>query len=241
MRSLVWKPGGRAVVAGADGLIHGKAVRLVVNLGTTGGELTHELEDSLSLRNIKLLDSPVGGGHHGAVKGALAVMASGDRALFDEVEPILKTFGSNIVFVGDKAGMAQTLKLVNNIINSAGFLITCEAMVMGVKAGLDPEVMISVLNSGTGRNSSTEDKFPREVLTRRFGYGGTVNTSGKDVMLAVAEAEALGVPMWIGTATRQFYHYALAQGAGPQDRTALVKFIEKLAGAEIPKTREVTQ
>lgn len=236
--SLPNNPVCREVVLGANGVIHGKRVKIFVNLGTTGAHVARELGAGLRKHGIEQLDAPVSGGHHGAVKGSLAVMVSGPKKLFDKVEPMLKSIGTNITYVSDTEGHAQTLKLVNNLMNSAGFLITAEAFVMGVKAGLDPEVMIKVINAGTGRNSSTEDKFPREVLTRRFNYGGTVNTSGKDVKLAVAEAEEFGVPMWVGTAVRQFYYYAESLGAGPQDRTALVKYIEKLAGVEIPKTRD---
>ena len=108
---------------------------------------------------------------------------------------------------------------------------------MGVKAGLDPEVMLRVINDGTGRNSATADKFPRAVLTRTFSSGSLTDVSAKDLKLYLEEAATLETPTWIGSALGKFYEYALSQGAAQRDRTTLVQYIERLAGIEIPKTR----
>ena len=94
--------------------------------------------------------------------------------------------------------------------------LVAEALAMGVKAGVDPAAMLEVLNASSGRNSATQDKIPKHVLNRRFDFGFANALSFKDVRLCLDEAEALGVPMWIGNAVKQMWLYGLAQG-GPAD------------------------
>jgi 3-hydroxyisobutyrate dehydrogenase-like beta-hydroxyacid dehydrogenase len=101
-------------------------------------------------------------------RGTLAVMVSGSGAAFAEVALWLGRVGTTVEFIGEKVGAAQPLKLLNNLLSMTAFRITGEAIVMGVKAGLDPEVMLRVINAGSGRNSATADKFPKAVLTRTF-------------------------------------------------------------------------
>ena len=114
---------------------------------------------------------------------------------------MLAVFG-RVLFVGVKPGLAQTLKLLNNLMSATAVAITSEAMVMGVKAGLDPNVMLDVINTSSGRNSATQDKFPQHVLTRGFDFGFSAGLSFKDVRLCLEEAEALGVPMIVGSVVR---------------------------------------
>ena len=144
----------------------------------------------------------------------LAVMVAGPRPAFDEVAPLLGTFGAKVLFLGEAAGLGQTMKLVNNALSITALAITSEAFVMGAKAGIDPETMLEVVNAGTGRNTATETKFPMAVLTRSFDYGATIDIIKKDMDLAVKEAERLGVPMWVGGAVRQLLYHVHARGAG---------------------------
>lgn len=223
----------RAVAVGPSGIGQGRRVRLLVNLGTTGSPLSREIEAALSQRSIVMLDAPMSGGVRGATLGTLSVMCSGPREAFQSVEKALGCFGSKVVFVGTATGVAQTMKLANNLISLGAFLLTGEALAMGVKAGLDPNVMLDVINAGTGRNTATTDKFPRHVLTRSFALGATTEVAAKDVRLAIAEAEALGVPVWVGNMVHQFFTFALSQGEGPKDYTRLVELVEHWAGIEI--------
>lgn len=225
------------VVLGSDGIMSGRAVELVVNLGTTGSELSRSLSQKLAARSIALLDAPISGGAAGAAKASLAIMVSGPKAAFDRIEPLLKCLGSSITFVDEKPGSAQTLKLANNLLSVAAFAITAEAFVMGAKAGLDPETMISVINSGTGRNTATADKFPRVVLTRSFDLGAAYNIVCKDLTLCLAEARALGTPMAVGEAIRQLFARGAAASNGTEDMTTLVQHLEAQAGTQIPKVR----
>ena len=158
------------VATGPDGVVHGDRVRRYVDLSTVGSRTARQVADALAARDIAVFDSPVSGGVAGAEKGTLAVMVSGPRPHFDEIRPVLEAIGRPI-FVSEKPGAAQTMKLVNNMLAATALAMTAEAVVMGVKAGLDPEVMIDVLNAGSGGTHASRDKFPRAVLPRTFDYG----------------------------------------------------------------------
>jgi 3-hydroxyisobutyrate dehydrogenase-like beta-hydroxyacid dehydrogenase len=108
---------------------------------------------------------------------------------------------------------------------------------LGVKAGLDPEIMLRVINASTGRNSATEDKFPRSILPRTFDWGFKTDLIYKDLKLCLEQAETLGVPMWVGNAVRQLWAYAVSQGGGPRDFTTIIQYIESWAGVEVRKSR----
>jgi 2-hydroxy-3-oxopropionate reductase len=109
--------------------------------------------------------------------------------------------------------------------------------VAGAKGGLDPEVMLAAINAGSGRNSATQDKFPRSVLTRGFDYGAEMHILMKDIDLAVAQGEQLGVPMWVCEAARLVFKHAMHKGGAKEDITAIVRYIERDAGFAMPKTR----
>ena len=108
--------------------------------------------------------------------------------------------------------MGQMMKLINNLLSATATAATSEAVVLGVKAGLDPYVMIDVINSGSGRSTASEDKFPRAILPRSFDFGFAMALMTKDVKLCIDEAEAQGVPMWIGQAVKQVWQYGLSAG-----------------------------
>ncbi len=182
-----------------NGIGRGTRTKTVIDLSTSGPGMAGRVSRGLAERGIAWIDAPVSGGIAGARNGTLAVMASGPRAAFDSVEGLLKTFGK-VFFVGEKAGLGQVAKLANNLLAAAAMAVSSEAMVMGVKAGIDPRVLLDIINAGSGRNSATQDKFPRSVLPRTFDFGFATGLSYKDVRLCIDEAESLGVPMVVGAA-----------------------------------------
>jgi 3-hydroxyisobutyrate dehydrogenase-like beta-hydroxyacid dehydrogenase len=226
----------RAVVMGPEGVIAGKAVKTVVNTCTIGVPLVEELEKGLAAKGIKLVDCPISGGPPGARAGTLSVMISGDPALVEQVRPVVAAWGP-VTVAGDKAGLAQVLKLTNNILSAVSLAATCEAYVMGAKGGLNPEVMTEAINRGSGRNSATQDKIPRSVLDRSFTYGAPMHILAKDVALAIEQADRLGIPMWVCQAAANLFKHAMFAGMKNNDITELVRIIEKGAGFELPKTR----
>jgi 3-hydroxyisobutyrate dehydrogenase-like beta-hydroxyacid dehydrogenase len=221
------------VILGEGGIAAGGRARLVVDLSTTGPRVTGQIAEALGREGrITLLDAPVSGGVRGAEQGTLALMASGPRPAYDQVEPLLRVWGK-VFYVGEKPGLGQTLKLANNLLAAAALAVSSEAMVMGVKAGLDPSVMIEVINLSSGRNSATQDKFPRAVLPRTFDFGFATGLSYKDVRLCIDEAEALGVPMVVGGAVRQFLAMTNAAFGADSDFTSMAKLVEGWAGVEV--------
>ncbi len=221
------------VVLGEGGLSSGKRVRTIIDLSTTGPRTAMAISASLAeLGPFSFVDSPVSGGVTGAEKGTLALMVSCQKPVFEAIEPVLKNFGK-LFFVGEKPGLGQTLKLVNNLLAAAALAVTSEGMVMGVKAGLDPQIMLDVINVSSGRNSATQDKFPRAVLPRTFDFGFTTGLSFKDVRLCVEEAEAMGIPMVVGSSVRQFLSMTNATYGGGSDFTEMVKLVEGWAKVEV--------
>jgi 3-hydroxyisobutyrate dehydrogenase-like beta-hydroxyacid dehydrogenase len=217
---------GKAIAASAG------AVKRVVDLSTTGPKSEMELADILSAANVALVDSPVSGGVAGARKGSLALMAAGPKAHFQAVEPLLAPLGK-VIRVAEEPGKAQVMKLINNICSAASLAITSEAMVMGAKAGLDPDVMVEVLNAGSGRTSASADKIPRFVLPGSFDFGFAIGLSLKDIRLCLEEAERLGVPMMVGNAVRILFAVTKADFGPEADMTAVIRPLEKWAGVEV--------
>jgi 3-hydroxyisobutyrate dehydrogenase-like beta-hydroxyacid dehydrogenase len=222
----------QAVALGEGGIIHGAGARMLIDLSTTGPGMATVVARGVNERGIVWVDAPVSGGMAGAKAGTLAVMVSCPKGSLDEVEPILKTFG-RIFYTGEKPGLAQTAKLANNLLAAAALVVSSEALAMGVKAGLDPRVLLDIINAGSGRNSATQDKFPRSILPGTFDFGFATGLSYKDVRLCVDEAEAMGVPMVVGSAVRQMLAVTQAKFGAASDFTCIAKVIEEWAGVQI--------
>ena len=234
--SLPTKESFRTASTGPQGCIHGNRAKIIANTSTMGMPCVTQVAEALEQRGMRMVDCPISGGIIGATQGTLSVMVSGRPEAIDAIRPLLMRFGT-ITVAGDAPGAAQVLKLTNNILSIVALVATSEAFVMGAKAGLDPEVMISAINVGTGRNSATVSKFPVSVLDRSFRFGSTIEILMKDADLAIEQGEALGVPMWVCQAARLVYKHAVFKGAARDDVTTIVQHIERAAGFELPKTR----
>jgi 3-hydroxyisobutyrate dehydrogenase-like beta-hydroxyacid dehydrogenase len=221
-----------AVATGPNGVIEGQRVRRFIDTSTTGSAMAKRIFARLAERDIVQIDSPVSGGVTGAAKGTLAVMASGPRPEVNHVEPILAVFGK-VFFIGEQPGDGQTMKLANNFLSATAMAATAEAMVMGVKAGLDPRVMLDVINSGTGRNTATEHKFPKIILPRTFDLGFTNGLMIKDVTLCLSEAANLGVPMQVAEAVMRLLQQACDEVGADADLTTIVQPLERRSGVEV--------
>jgi 3-hydroxyisobutyrate dehydrogenase-like beta-hydroxyacid dehydrogenase len=219
-------------LGGNGGLINGSKVRTVIDLSTTGPGVATEVAGKLAERKIDWVDSPVSGGVTGAKAGTLAVMVSCPKPAYQKLEPVLKVFGK-LFHAGEKPGLAQTAKLANNLLAATAMVATSEAMAMGVKAGLDAKVLIDIINASSGRNSASQDKFPRAILPRTFDFGFATGLSYKDVRLCVEEAEAMGVPMVVGGAVREMLAVTRARFGAGSDFTHIAKVLEEWAGVEI--------
>src|SRR6185436_1110071 len=159
-------------------------------------------------------------------------MVSCPDGAFSRVKPVLEVLGK-VFRLGTEPGQGQTMKLLNNLLSATAMAISSEALVMGVKAGLDPNMVMEVINAGTGRNSATVDKIPRFVIPRTFNVGFGIALLNKDVRLCLEEADALGVPMVVGTAVRQLLSITQASEGHDADMTEVAKTVERWAGVKV--------
>jgi 3-hydroxyisobutyrate dehydrogenase-like beta-hydroxyacid dehydrogenase len=220
------------VALGPAGLIEGSRVKIFIDMSTTGATYAKKIAEGLSAKGIKSVDAPISGGLVGAEKGTLAVMVSGEEALLPRLKPIMEVFGTMYV-LGHEPGMGQTMKLLNNLLSATAMAIASEAVVMGVKAGLDARQVCEVISAGTGRNSATADKIPRCVIPRAFNTGFSIALLNKDVRLCLEEADALGVPMVVGNAVRQLLAITQASEGPDADMTEVIRPLEKWTGVEV--------
>src|ERR1700722_7123480 len=220
------------VATGKDGVIECKRIKRFVDLSTVGAHLAVRIHDLLAKKNIVQLDCPVSGGVSGAEKATLAVMVSGPRAEFEVGKPGLEAIGKTF-FIGKKPGSAQTMKVANNFLSATAMVATCEAVVMGVKSGLDPNVMIEVINSGSGMNTASRDKFPRSILPRSFDYGFSTGMMLKDVRLCLEEMRSQGLSMEVAEAVGRLWEVVIREMGAESDFTSAIKPIEKAAGVVV--------
>jgi 3-hydroxyisobutyrate dehydrogenase-like beta-hydroxyacid dehydrogenase len=221
-----------AVTLGPKGIVEGKKVKIFIDTSTTGATVAKQVAEGLAAKKITAVDAPVSGGIKGAEKGTLAVMLACPESALGTVKPVLENLGK-IFVVGTQPGQGQTMKLLNNLLSATAMAITSEAIVMGVKAGLDPSLIVDVFNAGTARNSATQDKMKQHVISRTFSYGFGIGLLNKDIRLCMGEADALGVPMVVGSAVRQLLSIATASEGLDADMTAMTRTVEEWAGVRV--------
>lgn len=222
-----------ATALGPRGLVAGRALKLCVDLSTSGPEAAIQLAAGLDARGIGSLEAPVSGGIKGAREGTLSLMVSGPGPAWEQARPLLEQFGRPY-YMGDKPGAGQCMKLVNNLLGACAIAITAEGMAIGARAGLDPARMIEVLNASSGRNSATQDKWPRAVLPRSFDFGFTAGLCLKDVSLCLAAARSLGVPLHVGPTVAELLERTIDAYGADADFTAMARVVEADAGLESP-------
>lgn len=240
LASLPTPPIVEAVALGPKGIAEGSRAKIFVDMSTTGATYAKRVAEGLAAKGIVAVDAPVSGGIAGAERGTLAVMVSCPEETFAKVKPPLDHIGK-VFFVGTQPGQGQTMKLLNNLLSATAMTISSEAVVMGVKAGLDPKMIIDVINSGSGRNTATMDKIPRCVIPRTFDFGFAVGLLNKDIRLCLQEADALGVPMIVGSAVRQMLSIVTASEGQEADMTEIVKPIEQWAGVKVGDEKRATE
>jgi 3-hydroxyisobutyrate dehydrogenase len=220
------------VVSGDHGLAQARRAKCVVDLSTIGPAAARRAFEILAAAGIEYVDAPISGGTAGAERGTLAIMAACPAARYEALTKVLGTFGKPF-YLGAEAGQAQVMKLANNLLSATAVAITSEAMALGVKAGLDPRVMIDVINAGSGRNSATMEKFPKAVLTGTFNVGFAARLAHKDVRLCLEEAELRGVPMVVGSSVREMLVMTTAVCGPDADYSDVARVVEDWAGVKV--------
>jgi len=230
---LVSLPSPQVVSDVARQLASGSALRVYVDLSTTGPELAEEVAEMLGTAGVGVVDAPVSGGTAGAESGRLTVMVAGAPEHIAIARGVLELLGSRIFVVGHRPGQGQAVKVINNLMSACSIAITAEATSLGVKAGLDPATLLEVVAASSGSNTAAAQKFPAYVLTRTFDQGFRLNLMAKDVRLCLAEARRLGVPMLLGATVEQLWNLGDATFPDDADFTEIVRMFEEWANVTI--------
>jgi 3-hydroxyisobutyrate dehydrogenase len=209
---------------------------VLVEMSSGEPSATRAIAARLAEAGIAMVDAPVSGGVARAESGQLAIMTGGDTGLLDRVAPLLNAMGTSIMRCGD-IGAGHAMKALNNLVSAAGFLVSVEALLIGSRFGLDPAVMVEVLNASTGMNNSTQKKLKQFVLSRGFDSGFGLDLMVKDLSIALQVGRETATPAPLAAQTRELWAAAAALLGPGQDHTAAAKLSEKLAGAELSSSQ----
>src|SRR5262245_16924959 len=223
------------VIAGDHGVIRSAGRgHIVISMSTIDPFAARRLADQLAARGIAMLDAPVSGGTTRAASGELSVIAGGAAETFEACRDLFKAMGTKLFHVGP-LGQGLAMKLVNNMLIQVNRVAVAEALVLGVKAGLDPNTIYEVVRVSTGTSFAFETGVPK-ILARDFTPGGTVDITFKDQELETSFAKQLGVPLLLANVTQQLYQMARAAGLNKEDGLAVVKVLEQLAAVRVAGT-----
>jgi len=220
------------VVLGADGVIEGiRSGSVVVDCSTIAVSASRQIGQTLKAKGVDFLDAPITGSTPGAESGNLTFMIGGDRAAFDQIRPLLDPLGKKVYFCGG-AGMGLQAKLTQNLILSNVLMAFNEGMVLATKGGMDPKLMLEILDNSAAKSGLINYKAPF-VLARNFTTNFSVKWMDKDIGLMLESGQDLGVPLLLTGLTRQLFQTAIAAGHGDEDICSTIKVLETLAGVEV--------
>ncbi len=211
---------------------HLAAGALVIEMSSGVPGVTRQLAAELAAQGAAMVDCPVSGGVPRARTGDLAILAGGEAAQIDRAEPVLTAMGTSIHRCGG-IGAGQAMKALNNLVSAGGFLIGIEALLVGQQFGLDPAMMVDVLNASTGMNNSTQKKFKQFVLSRRFDSGFGLDLMVKDLTIALEVGRDAGLPTPFAALCREMWASAAALLGPGQDHTAVAQLSERLSGTAL--------
>lgn len=219
----------REVLLGKDGIAGGLVPgAIVIDMSSCSAVGTRKLHDELAQRDIHLIDAPVSGGVKKAVDASLAIMAGGAEDIVRRCTPLLETMGR--VFYTGIPGSGHAMKSLNNYLSAASLASASEAVLAGMRFGLDPTLMVEILNVSSGRSNSTETKFPLYILNRQFNSGFAIGLLAKDLRLALEVAQATGTPANLLQDCAGMWENAEAQLGFQADHTEFIKYLETIAG-----------
>jgi 3-hydroxyisobutyrate dehydrogenase-like beta-hydroxyacid dehydrogenase len=228
-----------SVVSGPDGLLESMQPGSVyVDLSSNSPATVRKLSAAFAERGISMLDAPVAGGVTGAEAGTLSVMVGGDQATFERVRPVLSAIGTKLFFCGP-SGNGAIVKLCNNLSSQAQIAAAGEILSLGVKAGVELDILATAIGASTGTCRAIVDTFPKQLFRRKFEEPGFSSIlSAKDTHLAIELAHELGVPMPIGEIVERDKQEALRRGWGPLSPDVFVRLQEERAGVVLETAKE---
>ncbi len=223
---LLSLPDGAIVAAVAEEIIESNARRVatVADTSTVGIQAAQAVHARLADAKIEYVDAPVSGGTAGAKAGTIAVMFAGARDTFDRMLPVFEAMSTNVFYVGPEPGQGQAMKVANNFLSGTAMAATSEAIAFGAEIGLDPSIMVEVLNASSGQNTATSDKFPNRILNDKYDAGFTNTLLHKDVNLFVEAARQAGTPDRVASVVVDYWQRFQAAEPGV-DFTLVYPFI----------------
>ncbi|MBJ9938492.1 NAD(P)-dependent oxidoreductase [Burkholderia multivorans] len=221
-----------AVGLGPDGVVHGKAIRVYAEMSTIGQDMIERIGAGLAEKGIDIVDAPISGGAPAARAGTLAMLAAGAPAAVEQLMPLLSLIGKEVFVMGERAGMAQIMKIVNNIIMATNLVVCSEGLAMGAKAGLDPDMMMRLLDAGTAQSFAGSKMLSRAV-SGRFDYGAALAIIEKDMSLGFDEARLLNIATPTIDRARDVWHAAYEAGRGTEDFTSILTFVAEQGGTRV--------
>ena len=225
-----------SVLTGDDGVLSSiKDGAVILEMSSGIPSQTQKLAELAQAAGAVLLDAPVSGGVSRAITGELAIMVGGPANHVERSNAILSCMGKSIVHTGE-VGSAHAMKALNNLVSAGGFLIGIEALLIGQRFGLDPDVMVDVLNSSTGMNNSTQKKFKQFVLSRKFNSGFGLDLMVKDLTIALGIAVDSSTPAPFSSLCRELWASSASLLGKGQDHTAVAKLLEHLSNTELEAT-----
>jgi 3-hydroxyisobutyrate dehydrogenase len=226
------------VIVGPNGFIEGAAAGdVVVSMSTIDPLSLLRMQERLALKGVEIIDSPVTGMIDGAQSGTLKAYVGGPAASFDKARFALEPMTSEIHHIGPRLGMGTTVKLINNMLAQAGRVLVLEAMVLGAKAGIDPERIIELVSGSSGNSVVFQHAAPRTV-SRDFS-GIRLDITLKDMELESQLGKSLNVPLFMLNTAYQVNMMGKAAGLGDQDPAAVVKVYESLTGISLAKAKTI--
>jgi 3-hydroxyisobutyrate dehydrogenase len=209
----------------AQAMPHLSPGALVVDMSSSEPMGTRELGQKLKNAGIDFVDAPVSGGVRRAVDGSLSIMAGGEPGSIDRAETLLKAMGRTIFRTGP-VGSGHAMKALNNYVSGAGLIAACEAINIGQAFGLEPSLMVDVLNASTGRNNSTEVKLKQFILSQTWGSGFSTGLMAKDIRSAMDLAETLGIDAQLADRCADLWDDAATKIGGSADHTEIQRYLQ---------------
>lgn len=220
------------VLLGKEGVIEAASSgTLLIDMSSINPMSTMRISEEAIKKGVRMLDAPVSGGEPGAIAGTLAIMVGGEKKDFEECKGILEKIGRSVVYVG-KIGSGQTTKLVNQIIVALNLAAIAEGFVLGMKAGVDPQLMYEAIRGGLAGSTALEQKALK-IFSGNFSPGFKIKLHVKDLNNALEAADSLGVPLFLTSTVNQMFKHLINMGEENNDHCSIIHFMEKVCGTEV--------
>ena len=224
----------KTVVMEKDGILEGaKAGLILIDMSSIAPLASKEICEACKKKGVRMLDAPVAGGEPKAIDGSLSIMVGGDKALFEEMKPILSCMGASIVLCGD-VGAGNTTKLANQMIVAGNIAVLAEALTLAKKAGVDPETVFQAIKGGLAGSTVMNAKAPM-MIEGNFKPGFRIDLHIKDLNNAIETGHKIGAPMFLTANVQEMFEILHADGCGSDDHSGLAKYYAKISGSKIGK------